>query len=126
MCPHHGLHALAGYPHLWSLGPLLRADLGKGNLSESHMGCSGNAWGPRGSRTTQWTQALIWNHREVTHLIVPHVPHANLVLAPCSILDIKRTLSLHIQGTFLMMSVCKMNHSSSTFFELPCKRWHYC
>lgn len=32
MCPHHSLHALAGYPHLWSLGPFLRADLGKGNL----------------------------------------------------------------------------------------------
>ena len=45
-------------------------------------------------------RALIWNHREVTHLMVPHMPHANLVLTPCSILDIKRTLSLHRQGHF--------------------------
>ena len=75
----------------------LELTLAKG-ISESHMGCSGIPWGPRGSRTTLWTQALIWNYREVTHLIVPHMPHADLVLAPCSILDIKRTLSLHIQG----------------------------
>lgn len=106
MCLHHGLHALAGHPHLWSLGPLLRADLGKGNLYlratwdalEKHE--SGNPCGPRGSRATLWTRALIWNHREVTHLMVPHMPHANLVLTPCSILDIKRTLSLHRQGHF--------------------------
>lgn len=109
-CPQHGPHASASCHQLWFLGPWLRADLSKGNPS---LRIKWDALGKHGSVKPVRTKGCrakslhsygprphLRDHREVTHLMVFHLPHADLVPAPCSFLAVKRTPSPYMEGHF--------------------------